>query len=202
MTAPGNGFGAHNCDSLRLRKIYQIVQILPELRRLHIIGEATEAGVMPSGIKEVLLVPERNRYARVTGTKKENPNGFTSMSHTHSTCGLDKSEVAPAIADYAGPLLVRLPPSPLRSLGGYFNYEGWPDRQRFMELDEALRLKARENPPIWSKASSSAPKADSGDELEHEGEEVGQKAYCSSRGVNNEYTGPAPAEQNIETAGK
>ena len=64
----------------------------------------------------------------------------------HSTCGLDKSEVAPAIADYAGPLLVRLPPSPFRSLGGYFSYEGWPDQQRFMELDEALRRKAYENP--------------------------------------------------------
>ena len=69
----------------------------------------------------------------------------------HSTCGLDKSEFAPPIADYAGPLLVRLPPSPFRSLGGYFNYEGWPDQQRFMELDEALRLKARESLQIWSK---------------------------------------------------
>jgi hypothetical protein len=107
--------------------------------------------------------------------------------HRHSTCGLDKSEVAPAIADYAGPLLVRLPPSPFRSLGGYFNYEGWPDQQRFMELDGALRLKARENLQIWSKTNSSAPKADSGVELEHGGEEVGQRAYCSSRGVNVRY---------------
>jgi hypothetical protein len=75
----------------------------------------------------------------------------------HSTCGLHKPEVAPAIADYAGPLLVKLPPSPFRSLGGYLNYEEWPDRQRFMELDEALRLKARESPQICSKANSSAP---------------------------------------------
>jgi hypothetical protein len=56
-----------------------------------------------------------------------------------------------------------------------------------MELDEALRLKARENLQIWSKANSSAPKADSGDELEHGGEEVGQRAYCGSRGVNGKY---------------
>ena len=76
----------------------------------------------------------------------------------HSTCGLDKPEVALAIADYAGPLLVRLPPSPFRSLGGYFNYEGWPDQQRFMELDEALRLKALERPQIWSKTISSVPR--------------------------------------------
>jgi hypothetical protein len=55
------------------------------------------------------------------------------------------------------PLLARLPPSPFRSLGGYFNYEGWPDQQRFMELDEALRLKARKSPQICSKANSSAP---------------------------------------------
>ena len=47
---------------------------------------------------------------------------------------------------YAVPPLVRLPPSPFRSLGGYFSYEGWPDQERFMELDEALRRRARENP--------------------------------------------------------
>jgi hypothetical protein len=57
----------------------------------------------------------------------------------HSTSGLDKSEFAAPIAEYAGPLQIRLPASLFRSLGGYFNYEGWPDRQRFMELDEILR---------------------------------------------------------------
>src|ERR1700722_6743063 len=70
MTAPGNGFRAHNCDSLRLRKIYQIVQILPELRRLHIIGEATEAGVMPSGVNGITArMPEATQTGYVTVVK-------------------------------------------------------------------------------------------------------------------------------------
>jgi len=70
MTAPGNGFGAHNCDSLRFRKIYQIVQILPELRRLHIIGEATEAGVMPSGVNGITArMPEATQTGHVTVMK-------------------------------------------------------------------------------------------------------------------------------------
>jgi hypothetical protein len=45
--------------------------------------------------------------------------------HTrHSACGLDESAFAPLVADYVGPPLVRLPPSPFRSLGGYFSYWG------------------------------------------------------------------------------
>jgi len=64
----------------------------------------------------------------------------------HSACRLDESEFAFPVADDASAPLVRLPPSPFRSLGGYFSYEGWPDQQRFMELDEALRRKACENP--------------------------------------------------------
>jgi hypothetical protein len=66
----------------------------------------------------------------------------------HSACRLDESEFAAPAADDASPPLVRLPPSPFRSLGGYFNYEGWPDQQRFVELDEALRCKrAAPRPP-------------------------------------------------------
>jgi hypothetical protein len=57
----------------------------------------------------------------------------------------DEPEFALPVADDTRPRLVRLPPSPFRSFGGYFNYEGWPDQQRFMELDEALRRQAREN---------------------------------------------------------
>jgi hypothetical protein len=63
----------------------------------------------------------------------------------HSGCSIDESEFASPVADDASPPLVRLPPSPFRSLGGYFSYEEWPDQQRFMELDEALRRKAFEN---------------------------------------------------------
>ena len=44
----------------------------------------------------------------------------------------------------AVPRLRKLPPSPSRSLGGYLDYEGWPDRERFMELDRALQHAADE----------------------------------------------------------
>ena len=59
-----------------------------------------------------------------------------------SSWRLDESEFMYPAADDARPSLVRLPPSPCRSLGGYFSYEGWPDQQRFIELDEALRREA------------------------------------------------------------
>jgi len=50
MATPGNSFGAHNCHLLLFRKLDQSVQILLELRRLHVIGIAPEAGVLPRGI--------------------------------------------------------------------------------------------------------------------------------------------------------
>jgi len=36
------------------------------------------------------------------------------------------------------PPLPKLPPGPWRSLGGYFDYSTWQDRERFRELDRAL----------------------------------------------------------------
>ena len=36
------------------------------------------------------------------------------------------------------PPLQRLPPSEWRSLGGYFDYSLWADRDRFVELDRAI----------------------------------------------------------------
>ena len=76
MTAPGNGFGAHNCNPLRLRKFYQIVQILPELRRLHVIGEATEAGVMPTGVEGIpARMPEATQSGHVTVVKASGMQG-------------------------------------------------------------------------------------------------------------------------------
>jgi hypothetical protein len=50
MAAPRNSFGAHNYNLLLLRKLDQSIQILLELRRLHVIGIATEAGVLPRAI--------------------------------------------------------------------------------------------------------------------------------------------------------
>lgn len=41
--------------------------------------------------------------------------------------------------------LRKLPASPFRSAGGYLNYAGWPDCQRFMELDRAIQLRAHES---------------------------------------------------------
>ena len=37
--------------------------------------------------------------------------------------------------------LRRLPPGPFRSLGEYLDYSGWPDRERFLELDRALKAR-------------------------------------------------------------
>ena len=34
--------------------------------------------------------------------------------------------------------LEKLPEGPWRSLGGYFDYSLWPDRERFLELDRAI----------------------------------------------------------------
>ena len=36
------------------------------------------------------------------------------------------------------PALQKVPPSEWRSLGGYFDYWHWSDRDRFMELDKAI----------------------------------------------------------------
>ena len=53
MTTPEDGFG-------------QFVQMFPELRRLHVIGEATEAGVTPSGIDGVAArMPEATQTGHV-----------------------------------------------------------------------------------------------------------------------------------------
>lgn len=60
-------------------------------------------------------------------------------------CGPGEPDSARTVADEAVPPLRRLPASQFRSLGGYLDYEGWSDQQRFIELDEALRRKARES---------------------------------------------------------
>jgi hypothetical protein len=53
MATPGNGFGTHHCDPLALGQFDQIVHIFSELRRLHVIGKATEAGVVPTVVNGV-----------------------------------------------------------------------------------------------------------------------------------------------------
>jgi hypothetical protein len=36
------------------------------------------------------------------------------------------------------------PPGPYRSLGKYLDYSNWPDRERFLELDQDIRRRALE----------------------------------------------------------
>jgi hypothetical protein len=70
MAAPRNSFGTHHCNPFVLRKLDQFIQISPELRRLHIIGEATEAGVMPSGVEGISLrMPEAAQAGHVPVVK-------------------------------------------------------------------------------------------------------------------------------------
>jgi hypothetical protein len=42
--------------------------------------------------------------------------------------------------------LQKVPPGPWRSLGGYFDYSHWADRDRFAELDKAIAAGQRNQP--------------------------------------------------------
>lgn len=61
--------------------------------------------------------------------------------------GYTEEETAPSDANQTiiGPH-GRLPPSPTRSLGGYLDYAGWPEQERFQELDYILRCNANAHP--------------------------------------------------------
>ena len=41
--------------------------------------------------------------------------------------------------------LQKHPTSPFRSIGGYLNYAGWSDRQRFMDVDRLIQLHTHES---------------------------------------------------------
>ena len=45
------------------------------------------------------------------------------------------------------PPLQKLPSTPTRSVGGYLDYEGWRDCQRFLELDCALKRSGLDEAP-------------------------------------------------------
>lgn len=49
------------------------------------------------------------------------------------------------------PPLVELPPGPWRSLGGYLDYTDWPERERFMELDLAIKSRQDGLLPLHAK---------------------------------------------------
>jgi len=64
----------------------------------------------------------------------------------------------PPDANYDAVPRQRLPPSPYRSLGGYLNYAGWSERERFMELDRAIQRQVHAEPSdIDDQASSDGP---------------------------------------------
>jgi hypothetical protein len=64
MTAPGNGFGTHNCDSLRLASSIKSSRFFRN--SCLCIGEATEAGVMPSGVDGIMArMPEATQTGHV-----------------------------------------------------------------------------------------------------------------------------------------
>lgn len=52
--------------------------------------------------------------------------------------------------------LEKLPPGPWCSLGGYFDYSEWPDRQRFLELDKAIAV-AQDAPERHAQAEKQVP---------------------------------------------
>ncbi len=47
-------------------------------------------------------------------------------------------------ADWGVSRLRKQPPGPYRSLGGYLDYAEWPERERFMGLDCAIRSQAQD----------------------------------------------------------
>ena len=63
----------------------------------------------------------------------------------HSQNGRVELDCTPPETDHAVPPLRKLPHSPSRSLGGYLDYAGWSDSQRFMELDGAIQRQGRES---------------------------------------------------------
>ena len=53
MAAPGQGLGAHQGKAVLARKQDQLLEILLELRRLHVIGIAAKRGVAPAAVDRV-----------------------------------------------------------------------------------------------------------------------------------------------------
>jgi hypothetical protein len=53
VTAPGNGFRAHDCGSLVPRQLNQLFEGDFKLRSLHVVGKSAEACISPGGIDGV-----------------------------------------------------------------------------------------------------------------------------------------------------
>jgi hypothetical protein len=65
------------------------------------------------------LADEQDRRSRVT-------RDFSSRNHTDEAARENR------------PALEKVAAGPYRSLGGYFDYSQWADRERFLELDRAI----------------------------------------------------------------
>ena len=75
--------------------------------------------------------------SRLVASKTES-EGFEAWVTTLTTVTGEEAESSPEIK----PPLEKLPEGPWRSLGGYFDYRHWPDRDRFLELDKAIATNA------------------------------------------------------------
>ena len=76
--------------------------------------------------------------ARGMGLQRTSLSNTASDHGAESDCNLPESVCAVS-------RLPKMPPDPDRSLGGYLNYSGWPDRERFMELDRAIQCQLQES---------------------------------------------------------
>jgi len=50
MAAPGDGFGAHDGAELRVRQFFEASESCSEFGGLHVIGEASKAGIVPASV--------------------------------------------------------------------------------------------------------------------------------------------------------
>ena len=51
VTAPGDGFSAHQDSRMAVSQINQLVEVDRELRRLHIVGETAERRIPPARVR-------------------------------------------------------------------------------------------------------------------------------------------------------
>jgi len=75
---------------------------------------------------------ERYKTSRVIQLTNEDIPEEESLNRRAACRAIGSTEVA------HDERLVRLAPGPWISLGGYLNYEGWTERERFLELDAAI----------------------------------------------------------------
>jgi hypothetical protein len=72
MASPGHSFGTHDCGSPFLGQLDELIEGLLKLRCLHVISEATKAGISPTGIDRVTTrVPQtaKSSYVPITNSR-------------------------------------------------------------------------------------------------------------------------------------